>query len=471
MEATRQYNAPFVWMICLVSAMGGLLFGYDWVVVGGARMFYEPFFNLETTGQEWLRGFTASSALYGCLFGAWASGACTDRYGRKPPLLVAGVLFTASAVWTALANDLVSFNIARVLGGVGIGLASNSSPLYIAEVSPASKRGQFVSINQLTIVVGVLAAQIVNQLIGGGIEADATADTIREGWYGTAAWRWMFAAETVPALAFLLLMFFIPESPRWLAKAGRWDEASAVLRRVGSPAYAENEIDSIRRIVDAESQQEKAQAHVLLGPQLRPLLTLGIVLAVFQQWCGINAIFYYAPEIFSAAGQDISDTFRSIAYTGVVNLVATIIALPLVDRIGRRPLMLFGAGALTLIYAALAYLYMQQSEGPHMVALVLAAIACYAVSLAPVTWVLISEIFPTRVRGTAMSIAVIALWASCAALALFFPPLNTALGTGPLFGLFSATCVAGFLFLAWRLPETRGRSLEELEEQLASNNE
>lgn len=455
-------------MICLVSAMGGLLFGYDWVVVGGARMFYEPFFHLETTDQVWWRGFTASSALYGCLVGAWASGACTDRYGRKLPLLVAGVLFTASAIWTALANDLLSFNIARVLGGVGIGLASNSSPLYIAEVSPASKRGQFVSINQLTIVVGVLAAQIINQLIGGGIETGATADTIREGWYGQAAWRWMFAAETVPALLFFLLMFVIPESPRWLARAGRWDKASAVLRRVGSDAYADAEIDSIRSTVDAEGKSEKVHARTLLSPQLRPLLTLGITLAVFQQWCGINAIFYYAPEIFKAAGQDISDTFRSIAYTGVVNLVATIIALPLVDRIGRRPLMLFGAGGLTLIYAALAYLYTQHSEGPHMVALVLAAIAFYAVSLAPVTWVLISEIFPSRVRGAAMSIAVISLWAACAALTLFFPPLNTYLGTGPLFGVFSATCAAGFAFLAWQLPETRGRSLEDLELQLAA---
>ncbi len=467
MEATRQYNAAFIWMICLVSAMGGLLFGYDWVVVGGARMFYEPYFGLETTDQDWWRGFTASSALYGCLIGAWASGACTDRYGRKLPLLVSGVLFTASAVWTALATDLVSFNAARVLGGMGIGLASNLSPLYIAEVSPANKRGQYVSINQLTIVIGVLAAQIINQLIGGGIEPEATADIIREGWYGQSAWRWMFAAETVPALAFFLLMFLIPESPRWLAKVGRWDDATGVLRRVGSPAYAQASIESIRHAMNNEDQAQGVNAKALLAPELRPLLVLGIFLAVFQQWCGINAIFYYAPEIFKAAGQDISDTFRSIAYTGVVNLIATIIALPLVDRIGRRPLMLFGAGALTIIYAALAILYTQGSQGPHMIALVLAAIACYAVSLAPVTWVLISEIFPTRVRGAAVSVAVIALWAACAALALLFPRLNTLLGTGTLFGLFSVICGVGFVFQAWALPETRGKSLEDLESQLA----
>ncbi|MEO0531183.1 MAG: MFS transporter, partial [Planctomycetota bacterium] len=296
MEATRQYNAAFVWMICLVSAMGGLLFGYDWVVVGGARIFYEPYFHIETPEQDWWRGFTASSALYGCLVGAWVSGACTDRYGRKLPLLVSGVLFTSSAIWTALANDLVSFNMARVLGGIGIGLASNLSPLYIAEVSPAAKRGQFVSINQLTIVIGVLAAQIVNQLIGGGIETGATADTIREGWYGQTAWRWMFAAETIPALSFFALLFIIPESPRWLAKAGRWTQAQGVLQRVGTAEYAAAEEESIRRALGSESEQSQPGLGVLFSHPIRPLLVLGIVLAVFQQWCGINAIFYYAPE-------------------------------------------------------------------------------------------------------------------------------------------------------------------------------
>lgn len=468
MEATRQYNTVFVWMICLVSAMGGLLFGYDWVVVGGARMFYEPYFHIETPDQDWWRGFTASSALYGCLLGAWASGACTDRYGRKIPLLVSGVLFTCSAVWTAMATDLVSFNLARVLGGMGIGLASNLSPLYIAEVSPAAKRGQFVSINQLTIVVGVLAAQIVNQLIGGGIESGATAEIIRGGWYGQAAWRWMFAAEIVPALAFFALMFLIPESPRWLAKVGRWTDAEKVLRRVGSEAYAAAEGKSIRRTLGSPADASQTGLRVLFSKEMRPLLVLGVVLAVFQQWCGINAIFYYAPEIFQAAGQDISDTFRSIAYTGVVNLVATIIALPLVDRIGRRPLMLFGAAGLTIIYTVLASLYAQGSEGPHMIALVLAAIACYAVSLAPVTWVLISEIFPTRVRGAAVSVAVMALWAASATLAQLFPVLNNALGTASVFGLFAAVCASGFIYLAYRLPETGGRSLEDLESQLLS---
>lgn len=467
MEPAAKFNSPFVWMICVVSAMGGLLFGYDWVVVGGARMFYEPFFGLETSDQAWWRGFTASSALYGCLVGAWASGRLTDRYGRKPPLIASGLLFTASAIWTALANDLVSFNIARVLGGIGIGLASNLSPLYIAEVSPASRRGQFVSINQLTIVIGVLAAQIVNQLIGGGIEAGADAEAIRAGWYGQSAWRWMFAAETIPALSFFLLMFLIPESPRWLGKAGRWDEARRVLARVGGDKHADDEVKAIQQSLESDRNTAGSAASALFGPKLRPLLVLGVTLAVFQQWCGINAIFYYAPEIFQAAGQDISDTFRSIAYTGVVNLVATIIALPLVDRIGRRPLMLFGAGSLTVIYAVLAYFYSQGSEGPHMIGLVLAAIGCYALSLAPVTWVLIAEIFPTRVRGAAVSLAVLALWAACAALAQLFPILNEELGTAALFGVFAAICAAGFLFLVLRLPETSNRSLEELERQLA----
>lgn len=470
MDAKRQYNAPFVWMICLVSAMGGLLFGYDWVVIGGARVFYEPFFQIvpeASDSQAWWSGFTASSALIGCLVGAAMSGLLTDRFGRKPPLLVSGVLFTASAVWTALSNDLVSFNLARVLGGVGIGLASNLSPLYIAEVSPASRRGQFVSINQLTIVIGVLAAQVVNLMIAGGIEAGATAETIRSGWYGQTAWRWMFAAETVPALAFFLLMFWIPESPRWLAAAGRWDQARSVLGRVGSDEYADAEAESIRKAIDADAQ--RADTRELFGAGLRPLLLLGIFLAVFQQWCGINAIFYYAKEIFSAAGVDVSDAFTYMIYTGGVNLVATLVALPLVDRIGRKPLMLFGAGSLAVVYSVLAYLYGQESQGPHMIALVLAAIACYAVSLAPVTWVLISEIFPTRVRGAAVSIAVICLWAANWALTQFFPVLNSRFGTASIFGLFAAFCAVGLVVLALKLPETRGRSLEDLESQLTSS--
>lgn len=467
MEATRQYNAAFVWMICLVSAMGGLLFGYDWVVVGGARVFYEPFFQIESDAQAWWSGFTASSALIGCLVGAAMSGLLTDRLGRKLPLLLSGVLFTASAVWTALANDLVSFNLARVLGGIGIGLASNLSPLYIAEVSPGNKRGQFVSINQLTIVIGVLAAQIVNQLIAGGIEAGATADMIRDSWYGQSAWRWMFAAETVPAVAFFLLMFWIPESPRWLAAAGRGDDARNVLGRVGNNAYADAEIESIRRAIDSDAHQ--ADTRELFGAGLRPLLLLGIFLAVFQQWCGINAIFYYAKEIFSAAGVDVSDAFTYMIYTGGVNLVATLFALPLVDRVGRKPLMLFGAASLTVVYSVLAYMYGQGSEGPHMIALVLAAIACYAVSLAPVTWVLIAEIFPTRVRGAAVSIAVICLWAANWVLTQLFPVLNSKFGTGSIFGLFAAICAIGFIGLVWKLPETGGKSLEELESELAGS--
>ena len=462
MEHDSEFCSGFVWRVCLVSAMGGLLFGYDWVVIGGARVLYEPFF--EMTSRDYLKGFTATSALLGCLLGAWCSGALTDRFGRKRLLLLSGLLFSVSAVWTAFANDLMSFNFARVLGGIGIGLASNLSPMYIAEIAPASRRGQLVSINQLTIVIGVLAAQIVNLLISRGVPADATTGVLRTSWYGQTAWRWMFAAELVPALTFFLLMFFVPESPRWLAKVGRWDAARRVLGRVGKGDYADREIEDIRSTLATADAADSVRYRDLFRADLMPLILLGIFLAVFQQWCGINVIFYYAPEIFKAAGQNVDETFMSIVCTGGVNLAATLIALPLVDRLGRRPLMLFGAGSLAIIYAVLGSLYYAGSQGPHMVALVLAAIACYAVSLAPVTWVLISEIFPNRVRGAAMSISVLALWAACSVLTFSFPALNRQFGTFAMFGLFSVICFVGFAFMLLHLRETRGLSLEKSSE-------
>ncbi len=462
-----QYNMSFLWLICLVAAMGGLLFGYDWVVIGGAKPFYEPTFGIadDSMDSAFWSGFAMSAALVGCVFGAILSGALSDKLGRKRLLILAGLLFTVSAVWTALSTHFLSFNLARFLGGLGIGLASNLSPMYIAEISPASMRGRFVSINQLTIVIGILAAQITNLAIAQPVQEDASAEMIRQSWNGTHGWRWMFAAETVPAAAFFVLMFFVPESPRWLVKNGQRDRARRILARVGGDDYAEGET---REIAATISQEEVAQVRFseLVEPRLLKIVGLGVFLAVFQQWCGINVIFNYAQEVFQAAGYQVSDLMFGIVITGIVNLVFTFAAIFTVDRFGRRPLMLIGAAGLTGIYAVLGTGYYIQFKGLWMLVLVVSAIACYAMSLAPVTWVVISEIFPNRIRGAAMSVAVLSLWLACTALTFTFPMLNKTLGAHGTFWLYGLICATGFFVIWQRLPETKEQSLEEIERQL-----
>jgi SP family arabinose:H+ symporter-like MFS transporter len=457
------YNHGFLWLICLIAAMGGLLFGYDWVVIGGARPFYEAHFGISTAPS--LQGLCTSSALLGCLVGAALAGAVSDRFGRRGPLIVAGILFTATGVGTAFAWDLWSFNIARWIGGVGIGLASNLSPMYIAEVSPSETRGRFVSINQLTIVIGILAAMIVNLLIARPVPRGADEMYLSASWNGRVGWRWMFGAEGVPAFLFLALMHFVPESPRWLVKFGRSDQAGQILQRIGGAAYARSELADIQ---DTLSKEEIGHVRYrdLLEPRLFKILSLGVVLAVFQQWCGINVIFNYPKEVFQAAGYEVSDVLFHIVITGVVNLVFTFVAIGTVDRWGRRPLMLFGAGGLAVLYALLGTSYFVGSKGPHMLVLVVAAIACYGMSLAPVTWVVISEIFPNRIRGAAMSVAVLALWTACTVLTFTFPILKERLGLHSTFWLYGVICVIGFFYIYMKLPETKGKSLEDIERQL-----
>ncbi len=462
-----KYDLRYVWTICLVAAMGGLLFGYDWVVIGGAKPFYEPFFGLTGAGQAWRAGWAMSSALAGCLGGALLSGALADRLGRKRLLVAAAVLFTVSAVWTALAGTYDAFIWARIVGGVGIGLASNVSPMYIAESSPAEMRGRFVSVNQLTIVIGVLAAQVVNLLIYNlaPVAQDASNDVILRSWNGQAGWRWMFAAEAVPAGLFLLLALVIPESPRWLLKRGRAAEAARVLARIGGAAYARAEVADVEATLRGEHQV--VHYAELLQPKLLKLVALGAFLAVFQQWCGINVIFNYAEEIFRAAGYDVSGMMFNIVITGLVNLAFTFVAIRAVDRWGRRPLMLLGAGGLLATYALLGACYHYGVKGPAVLALVLTAIAFYAMTLAPVTWVLLAEIFPNRIRGAAMSLCVSALWVACFALTATFKPINAALGAAGTFWLYGAICLAGFVVMWLRVPETKGKSLEAIERELA----
>ena len=471
MHKQDDFNGKYIFCISLVAAMGGLLFGYDWVVIGGAKPYYEPFFGLTGPENAALAGWAMSSALAGCLLGALLSGAITDALGRKKVLMIAALLFTASAIWTALAGNFDAFILARILGGIGIGLASNVSPMYIAEISPAHMRGKFVSINQLTIVIGVLAAQLANLGIYNiePVASGATTDEVMNSWNGQTGWRWMFAAETLPAVLFLILSFVIPESPRWLIKKGRNAEASAILSKIGGPDYAAFETKDILKTLADKSKA--AGLGALLEPKVRLILIVGMFLAAFQQWCGINVIFNYADEIFRSAGFDYSDLMISIVATGLVNLVFTFVAIFTVDKLGRRSLMLLGSGGLMGIYALMGACYYFEFQGIAVLIVVALAVACYAMTLAPITWVLLSEIFPNRVRAAAMSLCVSVLWIACFGLTYSFPLINVKLGASGTFWLYGAICLVGFVFISKFVPETKNKSLEDIEPELTEEAE
>ncbi len=427
----NQYNKGFLYFICAVSAMGGLLFGYDWVVIGGAKPFYELYFGISDSPV--MQGVAMTTALIGCLAGAMVAGAAADKYGRKPLLTTAAVLFTVSAITTGLFNDFTLFNIARFIGGIGIGVASALAPMYIAEVSPADIRGRMVSLNQMTIVLGILSAQIVNMLL-----ARDTSSAESQAWNLEWGWRWMFWAETLPAALFLLMSFFIPESPVFLRMK------SEALQHSGGEA-------GLRDLREAKYSR---------------VLLLGLVIAVFQQWCGTNVIFNYAQEIFVGAGFDVDGMFINIVITGIANVVFTFAALYTIERWGRRTLMLIGAGGLGLIYLTLGTCYFLGLTGFAMVALVVAAISVYAMTLGPVTWTLLAEIFPHRIRGIAMATCTFALWVGCCTLTFSFPSMNAALGSSGTFWIYSGICLCAFIFLWHRCPETKGKSLEQLEKEL-----
>jgi sugar porter (SP) family MFS transporter len=456
----------YLWLTAAAGALGGLLFGYDWVVIGGAKPFYERFFHLDSPSLE---GWAMSCALIGCLLGAISSGPLSNHFGRKRLLTLAALAFAVSSLGTGLAFQFGAFVAWRMMGGYAIGLASGVSPMYIAEISPAALRGRLVSLNQVAIVFGILLAQVVNWLIARPVPPGASAITILNSWNGQVGWRWMFGATAIPSLLFLVASLLVPESPRWLAGRGRRDDALRVLDRLGGREYAQRVIDDFAAV--SESAPGASALNELRSPRMMRILFLGVILAVLQQWCGINVIFNYAQEIFAAAGYQVSDILFNIVVTGAVNVVFTFVAFFTIDRFGRRFLLLTGLCGLVLIYAVLGLLYRMHLQGKPMLALVLTAIACYAMSLAPATWVVIAEIFPNRIRSTAISISVTALWTACFLLTYTFPVLNAALGAAGTFWTYAAVCLAGAVYLNVRLPETKGRTLEQLEGDLVTRQE
>ncbi len=460
--APQRGHMRYVWMVSLIAAIGGLLFGYDFVVIGGAKPFFEKYFLLKS---EWLSGWANSCALLGCLAGALGSGALSDKFGRKKLLIVAAVLFAASSSLTGWAPTFSWFVVWRLLGGVAIGMTSNVAPVYIAEVAPARLRGRFVAIYQLAIFIGFVVGQTANWLIAERMPDLATAEFIRQSWNGQYGWRWMFTAVSAPSLVFLLAGMILPESPRWLVKNGRNRRALDVLRSLCGEADAAAQLQDIQQTIAAEEVQ-RVRFSDLLEPKMRKILLLGVFLAVLQQWSGLNVIFNYAEEVYRAAGYGLNDILFNIVITGTICLVVNGIAIGTVDRFGRRILMLIGCAGIGLCHAFLGASYWLGIQGLPVLAITLAAIGFYSMSLAPIVWVLISEIFPNRIRGVAVSVAASSLWLACFVLTYTFPLLKASLGMSGTFWLYGAICFLGFVVVYRKVPETKGKTLEQIEREL-----
>ena len=445
----------YVFLITLVATLGGLLFGYDTAVISGAIGFLKTRFTLDAS----LEGWAASSALIGCIIGASFAGVLSDRTGRKRALLISAVLFAVSSIGSALAHDLAEFSVARILGGIGIGAASMLSPLYIAEIAPARIRGRLVSLNQFAIIFGMLLVYFVNAYVA------RAGDRIGgEAWNVAYGWRWMFGSATLPSVLFFVLLFLVPESPRWLVKRGRSKEALGILVRVGGARHAQTEMAEIADAIALEKNQSIAQ---LFKPGLRMALIIGVVLAVLQQVTGINVVLYYAPEIFKTAGMRATQAIDLTVIVGVINLMFTVVAILVVDRIGRKPLLLIASACMgaSLFLLGGAFV-LGKLQGPWVLMFVLAYVASFAVAMGPVVWVVLSEIFPTHIRGAAMSIATVCLWIACFLVSQFFPVMLQRF-EGKTFFVYAVMCVVSFVFIALVVPETKGKTLEEIEKRWA----
>lgn len=450
--AAQAGSMTYVFLVCLVAALGGLLFGYDTGVINGAIGPLKDHFELDEVWAGWATG----CALLGCALGAAGAGALSDRFGRKKVLLLSAVMFLISAIGTAVPPTITIFVIFRIVGGIGVGAASMSSPMYIAEISPARIRGRLVSVNQFAIVTGFLVVYFVNYFIA--LQGDAL-------WNQQAGWRWMFGSETLPAVLLLVLLFFVPESPRWLTKQKREDEALGILARVDGSTYAQAELSEIKDALAHESGSLKQ----LFQPGMRIVLVIGIALAVLQQVTGINVFLYFGTEIFKKMGSETNAALLQTVIVGAVNLTFTIIAIWTVDRLGRRLLMMIGAAGMGVSLAAMGLSAYLQTTGLWMLLFILGYIACFALSVGPVTWVILSEIFPTRIRGRAMAIATVCLWIANYIISQTFPMMDenpwlvATFHRGFPFWLYGAFCVV-LLVVVWRfVPETKGKTLEEIE--------
>lgn len=436
-----KFNNSYIIGISFISALGGYLFGFDFAVISGALPFLRTQFQLDA----WWEGFLTGSLALGCMVGCMTAGTLADRYGRRPGLLLAAAIFGISSLGMAFAPGLALFVCMRFAAGIGVGMASILSPLYIAEISPAAVRGRNVAINQLTIVIGILVTNLVNYTLANN---------------GPDAWRWMFGLGLAPSALFFIGVLWLPESPRWLVKAGRGEKAAAILQKIGSGDFATHTLVDINASLAGAGEQSWRS---VLHRAVRPAVLIGITLAVFQQLCGINVVFNYTSTIFESVGASLDRQLFETVAIGIVNLLFTLLAMWQVDRLGRRPLMLAGSLGLAVTYIVLALLLQSKASAGLVSVFVLLAIGTYATSLAPVTWVLISEIFPNRIRGKASAVAIVALWGAYFILVFTFPVLAQKLGAYGPFYLYAGICLLGFIFIKRRVKETKGQTLEALE--------
>lgn len=440
-------NKWYVYTATIVAAVGGLLFGYDTAVVAGAIGFIEKLYNL----SPGMKGWIASCALIGCVIGAMFAGTLSDKVGRKKMLVLSGILFAVSSAGIAIPLSLSWFVFFRLIGGVGIGIASMLAPMYIAEIAPAEIRGRLVSVNQLGIVTGILLIYFVNASIAGWHD---------EAWNISTGWRWMFGSGILPSIIFLIMLFFVPESPRWLASKERWNEAEDILAKVNGKQKAQQELSEIKETLNIE----EGTFSEIFKPGVRKALLIGVVLCIFSQVTGINAIMYYAPEIFKSTGDATSSALMQTVLVGVINVLFTLVAIKYVDNWGRRALLLVGTAGMALCLAIVgAAFHFDMAKGYLVLVAILAYIAFFAISLGPLAFVVIAEIFSNRNRGKAMSVAIFFLWISVFVVSQTFPMLLSSIGSAYTFWIFMLMSVLAYIFVQKMVPETKGKSLEEIE--------
>jgi sugar porter (SP) family MFS transporter len=441
-----QGRTGYVLLLTVVAALGGLLFGYDTAVIAGAIDYLTEHFRLSPE----LKGWATSNILLGCALGAAVAGPLADYLGRRWVLVLAANFFAISAVGTAIPATLTQFVLARMLGGLAVGAAAIVSPLYIAEISPAHLRGRLVALQQIAIISGMVVVAVVNWLIA--LQGD-------HAWNVVTGWRWMFGSETLPAVLFLACLTLVPESPRWLIKMGRTEEALAVLTRLAGAERAKWEAEDIQRTV----AEETGRLSELLRPGYRRILVIGVILAILQQVTGINAIFYYTPSIFRSSGStDIWALFWTII-TQAVNLSFTLVAIAVVDRLGRKPLLLLTSTAMGISLVLLGWAFYRQLPNAWVVVFIQLYMASFAVGMGPVVWVVLAEMFPTRTRGLAMGIATVALWLADFLITQTAPMMYAAWGPASAFWTYAVMCVACLVFVLLFVPETKGKTLEEIE--------
>lgn len=436
----------YLYLNCAVATLGGLLFGYDTAVIAGTTEFLQKKFVLD----ELQLGWAVASAIVGCILGAAASGWSSDRFGRKAILIASALLFVGGAIGTAIPQSLGELAFYRLLGGIGVGAASILTPLYIAELAPANIRGSLVSFNQIMILTGMVIVYIVNAAIAGSGTTE---------WNIEMGWRWMFGSEVLPALLFFMLLFFIPESPRWLTKMGRDAEALAILEHIGSKEASGQVMAEIRESLRLETG---GWGEVWI---FRRALLVGVVLAFIQHATGINVIMYYGPRIFVSAGIATTTAIGHSIIIAVVMAFFTLIALFLVDRVGRRILLLIssaGMAASLFLLGATFQEHVTPAEGVWLLTWILAYVSFFSIGLGPVIWVVISEIFPNRVRGRSASIAVFCMWTASLLISQFFP-WQLKVMQGGVFAFYGVLCVLALIFMWAMLPETKNRTLEEIE--------